>query len=150
MIGPFIDGTLLILVTVFVHAAGAVFILRMMLRKRAFWDRHTHLLIETLGLGWVVGTLVIVHILEVSVWALYYLSCRVLPDWETAFYFSLATYTTVGYGDVVLGTAYRNIGGCEAIVGILMVAWSTAILLDVVSKFHDKQIARFKAHHPDA
>lgn len=85
MIGPFIDGTLLILVTVFVHALGAVFILRMMLRKQAFWDRHTHLLMETLGLGWVVGTLVIVHVLEVSVWALYYLGCRVLPDWETAF-----------------------------------------------------------------
>ena len=44
-------------------------------------------------------------VLEASLWALFYLanpSITALPDLETAFYFSMVTFTTLGYGDVLL------------------------------------------------
>jgi voltage-gated potassium channel Kch len=44
-------------------------------------------------------------VLEAGLWALLYLFnplIEALPDMETAFYFSMVTFTTLGYGDVLL------------------------------------------------
>ena len=38
-----------------------------------------------------------------------------MPDLPTAFYFSIVTYTTTGYGDVVLPPEWRMVGGVEAL-----------------------------------
>jgi hypothetical protein len=48
-----------------------------------------------------------------------------LPDLTDAFYFSAVTYTTTGYGDIVLPQAWRFGSGVEALTGILMCGWST-------------------------
>jgi hypothetical protein len=56
----------------------------------------------------------------------------VLPDLETAAYFSLTCYTTVGYGDVVLPEPWRLLGPLEAAVGVLMLGWSTGVLVAVI------------------
>ena len=49
-----------------------------------------------------VGALLLLHLAEAVVWALFFVLIGALPDLETAAYFSLTSYTTVGYGDVVL------------------------------------------------
>jgi voltage-gated potassium channel Kch len=76
-----------------------------------------------------VGALLLLHIAEALVWALFYVLAGALPDLETAAYFSLTSYTTVGYGDVVLPEAWRLLGPIEAAVGVLMLGWSTGILV---------------------
>jgi hypothetical protein len=40
--------------------------------------------------------LMLMHLLEISVWGLFYLWQSCLPDAESALYFSAATYTSVG------------------------------------------------------
>jgi hypothetical protein len=59
-----------------------------------------------------------------------------LPDLESATYFSLTSYTTVGYGDVVLPERWRLLGPIEAAVGILMLGWSTGILVAVIGTIY--------------
>jgi len=49
-----------------------------------------------------VTVLLVLHSLEILLWAKFYLSRNCFPDWETAYYFSLVSYTTLGFGDVVL------------------------------------------------
>lgn len=50
-------------------------------------------------------------------------------DFNTSLYFSMITYTTVGYGDVVLRDKERRLlSGVEALTGSLMLCWSTVIL----------------------
>ena len=46
--------------------------------------------------------LVLLHLAEISIWAVFYLWRGCLPNAKAAFYFSGATYATLGYGDVVL------------------------------------------------
>lgn len=77
---------------------------------------------------------VLAHLLEVGVWALTYVKIGVLPDLDTAVYFSLVTYTTVGYGDVLLPTGWHVLAGIEGLTGILMAGWSTGVLFAVVSR----------------
>ena len=42
------------------------------------------------------------------------------PSWNSAFYFSAASYSTVGYGDVVLPLKWRLLGPLESMMGVLM------------------------------
>ena len=55
-----------------------------------------------------------------------------MPDLQSAFYFSAVTYTTTGYGDLVLPTEFRLAGGVEALTGILMCGWSTGFFFAIV------------------
>jgi len=49
------------------------------------------------------------------------------------------TYTTTGYGDLVLPRDWRLVGGIEALTGILMCSWSTGFFVAVVSRLHQPQ-----------
>ena len=51
-------------------------------------------------------------------------------------YFSLVTYTTIGFGDVVVGPGWRVLAGIEGLTGILLVGWSTAFVFAVVNRMY--------------
>jgi hypothetical protein len=65
------------------------------------------------------------------VWALFYLVnplITALPDLETAFYFSMVTFTTLGYGDVVLTGPWRTLASIQAANGVIIFGWTTALI----------------------
>ena len=77
------------------------------------------------------------HVVEIMVWAVGYL--LMVPDeqlntLEAAFYFSAVTFTTLGYGDITLDSAWRLLSGIQAINGILLVGWSTAFIFAVLQR----------------
>ncbi len=88
--------------------------------------------------AWMIG----VHLLEIAAWAAFYVLRQAMPDLATALYFSAATYTTVGYGDVVLPPEWRLLGGVEALTGILMCGWSTGFFFAVVSRMLEPEPSR--------
>ena len=53
-----------------------------------------------------VVAIVILHGLVILLWASFYRT-RCFPSWELAFYFSASSYSTVGYGDVILPSNWR-------------------------------------------
>jgi voltage-gated potassium channel Kch len=59
-----------------------------------------------------------------------------MPDQQSAIYFSAVTYTTTGYGDLVLPAEWRLVGGVEALTGILMCSWSAAFFFAVLSEMY--------------
>jgi hypothetical protein len=52
------------------------------------------------------------------------------------------TYTTTGYGDLVLPIEFRLIGGVEALTGILMCGWSTGFIFAMVSRMFSRTVNR--------
>lgn len=42
------------------------------------------------------------------------------------FYFSIATYSTLGIGDIAPEGAMRMVAGVEALAGLLLIAWSAS------------------------
>ena len=76
---------------------------------------------------------VFLHLLQILVWALFYALRGAMPDFQTAAYFSAVTYTTTGYGDLVLPPEWRLVGGVEALTGILMCGLSTGMFFAVFS-----------------
>ena len=82
--------------------------------------------------------MVFLHLAEISVWAAFYFWRDAVPDLQSAFYFSSVTYTTTGYGDVVLPETWRLIGGIEALTGILMCGWSTGFFFALVNRLYEQ------------
>ena len=77
--------------------------------------------------------IVCLHILEILLWTAFY-RWRCLSTWESAFYFSATSYSTVGYGDVVLQPVWRLLGPVESVSGVLMCGLSASFLFAVVNR----------------
>lgn len=75
-------------------------------------------------------SVLLVHCIEASIFAIFYYVNNALPDMETSMYFSLASYATVGYGDVLLQEGFRLTGAAEGLIGTLMVSWTVATLIN--------------------
>ena len=147
LIKIFIAGGL-VAVTVVVHAAGFAALLRAMMRSRAL-SRSGFLPVTRVVVG-VACSLILIHMVEISVWGLFYFWQGCLPDAESALYFSGVTYTSVGYGDLVLPKPWRMFAPVEALTGILMVGLSTGLFFAIVSRWIINWIQRETASEPSA
>ena len=83
--------------------------------------------------------IVLLHGLSILLWAGFY-RWRCFPSWEAAFYFSASSYSTVGYGDVVLPSAWRLLGPLESVIGVLMCGISVSVLFALVTRLLDRDI----------
>ena len=122
----------LVAVTVAIHSSGLALILSRLWHSPArphphFWQ-VTWL---TIRIAW---WLILIHVTEIAVWSLVFWWQKCLPDAESSFYFAGVTYTTVGYGDLVLPREWRLFGPLEGLTGILMCGLSTAFFFAVLSK----------------
>jgi hypothetical protein len=132
MVITILIALVLVAVTVAVHACGLAVLVRS-LRKRPNWRslygwRFTGLLILTAF--W----LILLHLVEIATWGLFYLWSGCLPDPEAALYFSGVTYTTIGYGDLVLPTPWRILAPIEGMTGVLMGGLSASFFFTIVHK----------------
>jgi voltage-gated potassium channel len=73
------------------------------------------------------------HGLQILLWATWYRAIC-LPSWESAFYYSSTSYSTVGYGDVVLPSEWRLLGPLESIIGVLMCGITVSLLFVLVTR----------------
>ena len=120
-------------VCVVIHATGVTTMLRRVRLPASGRPRPWRLIWLFIRLtGWIV----FLHLMEIVVWAAYYVWQVAMPDFQTAAYFSAVTYTTTGYGDLVLSPEWRLVGSVEALTGILMCGWSTAFFFAIVSRIH--------------
>ena len=94
--------------------------------RRTFW----------ISLGAVVP-LFFGHFAQVGLWAGFLVLLGALR-YDDAFYFSLVTFATLGYGDIVLAPGYRIFGALGATCGSLMLGWSTALIFAAISRGLDR------------
>jgi voltage-gated potassium channel len=74
------------------------------------------------------------HLAQVGLWAGFLVLLGALQTYDDAFYFSLVTFATLGYGDIVLAPGYRIFGALGATCGSLMLGWSTALIFAAISR----------------
>ena len=81
----------------------------------------------------VFAVIVFLHIFEAGIWATFYQTWGLFTNFETSFYFSLTSYTTIGYGDVTLPQRWRLLGGVEGFSGVLLCGLSTAFIFIILN-----------------
>jgi hypothetical protein len=121
-------GAVLVSLSVAMHAFGSVAVIRLV--RRHHMEPRLRALHRPVG-GLVAGFLCIflLHVVEVSLWAGVYLAVRAFDSFEEALYFSMVSFTTLGFGDLVLPAQWRILGASEGMLGLVLLGWSTGLVL---------------------
>jgi voltage-gated potassium channel len=81
---------------------------------------------------------IILHFLQIFLWSGFY-RWYCFPSWEPSFYFSASSYSTVGYGDVVLPQVFRLLGPVESVTGVLMCGISVSCLFALATRLIERE-----------
>ncbi len=125
-----LSGSLILAVCSLIHLcvlAGAVRLLRVLGADSG--GPYGLRVVKLMGTG--LAAAVSAHTIQVWIWAAVFVIAETLPDFAEAIYFSLATYTTLGYGDVVVGKGFRVFAAMAAVTGLLNFGLSTAFLVGI-------------------
>jgi hypothetical protein len=125
---------------VVIHTFGLVLITHWLIRHRRTTEGEFSISRYSVLLTSVFAVIVLLHLVETLIWAVFYDLWSLFGDLETSWYFSLGSYTTIGYGDVVLPARWRMLGGLEGITGVLLCGLSTAFLFAVVNKMFASRV----------
>jgi len=135
MIASLSLASLLVAITTVIHLAG-ISLVALLIKKHADHWRHRHPFIRAQKVGRVVVLMFFLSFVEISVWAGVYLLVGAFEKMETALYFSMVTFTTLGYGDVVLDERWRLMAAFEAANGIIIFGLTTAVVIAVVQRVY--------------
>ena len=134
-----VAAVLLLILTLWLQCAGVAALIEW-LRRVAARDifnlgpvRSAELVVQS------TVAIIILHGLVILLWASFY-RLRCFPSWEIAFYFSATSYSTVGYGDVVLPSQWRLLGPLEGMTGVLMSGVSVCLLFALVTRLIDRVV----------
>jgi voltage-gated potassium channel len=140
MLTQLLLALILTTLTVVIHAVGMV---RVVTPLSGIWrrnDQGSESIAVVIPLVRLVSGLLLLHLIEMAIWAAAFAAIGVLPDFETALYYSLKSYTTVGYGDVLPPATWRLVGPIEAAVGVLMLGLSTGVIVAAVQRIYNSRL----------
>lgn len=137
MLAEIAIGSLLLVITTIVHASAMALMVWQLRRHNAqTWGPRSYFT-RTLVVSLAVLFLVIASLVEVTIWAGTYLLIGAMSELEPALYFSMVTFTTIGFGDIVLPPdGWRILSSFEAANGIVMFGWTTALIFFVVQRLY--------------
>lgn len=115
------------------HVAALLLMGAWLIRRREYFERTTAKSRYSMLLILLFSVIMLLHVTETGMWAVFYYSRTLFDDFETALYFSMTSYTTIGYGDVLLPQRWRLLGAIEGISGVLLCGVSTAFIFAVVN-----------------
>jgi hypothetical protein len=127
-----ISGGLVFVLTV-IHSLGLLGIGRFLhlepdvLKQRSF-DLKGVVTLSSLGL-----LLFALHTLEIMMFALFYRAVGIFNHLDDAIFFSASAYTTLGL-TTNFPDQWRLIGAAEALVGFVLIGWSTAFIIGTLEK----------------
>ncbi len=134
-LGPqLLAAFLLVLVMVLIHGLGVVLVTKLLrledsaLRAHQL-DYRAFGLLTTMAL-----CLFVIHVVEIGLFALFYLQVGATRDVEASLYFSASSYATLGHPDIDFPKHWRLLGAIEGLIGFLLIGWSTAVFVTDMNK----------------
>lgn len=121
--------------TTVIHAAGMMLSFRFMKSHASHPGKQTRLT-RMVRISSIVILMFLVSVAEVLLWAVVYLGLGAIEGLEKSLYFSMVTFTTLGYGDIVLPVHWQLLSSFQAANGIIMFGWTTSIVIAVVTRIY--------------
>ena len=125
---------------VVIHTAGLVLFAQFLIDRFPKLEHVVTLKRQAIALILVFAVVMSLHLIEGSLWATFYYWRGLFDDFETALYFSLVTYGTIGFGDVVLPQRWRLLSGIEGISGVLLCGLSGAFIFAVINALFQRRM----------
>jgi len=131
MLEQFAVGLSLVCITTAIHAAFMVAGVEFARWRSERAGPYRHEITQAISVSVFTAWMFAGVFIEALLWALLYLHSPhidTLPDLESALYFSMVTFTSVGYGDIVLTGPWRILASIEAANGVIIFGWTTALI----------------------
>ncbi len=132
MLSQLLLGSLIIILTIAVQ----VIILGTLNRFYGYVRKHIRKDYSTVQQIFVVSASVLWLVLGITIntwiWAISFLMTGEFKDLEEALYFAIASFTTLGYGDVLLDQNWRIFGALSAVNGLIVFGLNTAFLVELM------------------
>lgn len=124
----------MVCLTVATHFIGLVIL--MWFLRRGGYRFHAHESVVGQGglIVFVVLGIVVIHTIEIWLYAIAFLTIGALDEFTVALYFSTVSFASIGYGDIILDKTWRLVGAIEGVNGLILIAWSTAFLVSVTTR----------------
>ena len=133
---PTTAAAVLVFLSLWIQCAGMATLIDWGLAYLA-QKRRLSLVYSTVLIVRITSLMIGLHLVQVLVWAAFY-RWMSFPAWSPAFYFSIASYSTLGDSDIVLPSAWRCLGPVEGVTGMLMCGLSVSLLFTVVTRLVDR------------
>ena len=142
MFNEILTAGVIVSVCLIIHTAGILLMAEWLLHRREHLEhnaasRHFALLLVALFAG-----IMFLHVVETSLWATFYYRQNLFTDFETSLYFSMTSFTTIGYGDVLLPRNWRLLGVVEGFSGVLLCGVSTGFVFAVINAMFQFRLRR--------
>ncbi|MFV0541636.1 MAG: potassium channel family protein [Aestuariibaculum sp.] len=139
-------GSILITVNVVIQAYGNIFWLKTIM---PFFGINTFTAKHNLSVNSTLKLLItsflfftVLHTVQTIIWASgFYFNPSTTVDFSSfseSLYFSIVTFTTLGYGDITLNSHWRLLSGLEAVNGIMLIGWSTAMMYSLIQNIYKR------------
>ncbi|MFP4015265.1 MAG: ion channel [Chitinispirillaceae bacterium] len=130
----FLVGGILLALCTAVQSIVSVILIRLLVKydRKGFFRKsliHSAVIVESAA-----GILVLSFLLQATFWAAAYVWLGEFSDFGTSLYFSVVSYATLGYGDIVLTDRWRLLGALESLNGLIMGGFSASLFFTIASK----------------
>ncbi len=132
-------GTLLVTITLTLHGFGMLAVLRTNLYVKRRLGQRTHIVANLFPVILASWMILLVHLIEVAIWAGFFVWKHAFVNRSVSYYFTLNEYTTVG-SNFNLPLHWRLLEGMLATAGLLAFAWSTGMLMTLAQEFQDRHL----------
>ena len=130
-----IIGVLVIGLTILIHGYGTIHWINLIRKK--YKKKTTKSLSKKIVWILIYSAIFLLSLnfVEAIIWGFTYYLLPGITEFESiekAIYFSLVTFTTLGYGDITINSANRMLAGFEAMNGVLLLGWTTAMMFSLL------------------
>jgi hypothetical protein len=137
-------GSVLIIVSIIISVIMIGIAIQVLLYFAGRLSRGNHLAESILALGATTTWFVFVVTVNVWIWAFAFMALGVFSELEEALYFALVSFTTLGFGDVILPQEWRLLSGFVATAGFMLFGLGTAFLFEIMQRYYNQRQDRTK------
>ncbi|MEM9573769.1 MAG: ion channel [Pseudomonadota bacterium] len=140
MIIQLVFGSLLIAATSMVAAVSWLGLELILIRTHQWAERPPHFIKLAFALLMALLWSILMVTISVWIWAIAFWLLQIFDTFESAVYFSLVAFTTLGFGDILLPVEWRLLGGLAAANGLLIFGLLTAMLIETLRQTRLRQL----------
>lgn len=142
-------GTAVIFMTIVIQVLFISTAIQALTQYRTWMVSPPLIVKTTLALVAVVLWLIAGISLSAWLWAGVFLVVEVFQSLEPALYFSIVTFTTLGYGDITLDPQWRILASFAAVNGLIIFGLNTAFLVEFTVRLRSAQEQKGRSNHSD-
>ncbi len=126
-------GSVMLVVITLIHGAGLDRIVHhFKKRSQGLQARRRSPHLASLIFSFAILLMLFLHIVELAIWGVVMWWAGLISNLRDSVYFSANTYTTIGYGKMILPENWRELSPIIAISGLFTFAWTTGQMFELV------------------